>query len=276
MNLKLMVVAALVACSAVAMPTDDELAKATKEVQASLETQIAAWQEGRISAGDLAALMFRRSRRFKDEALHYACLQMAFEMAVRVNDVLLAADILEKIAADTKDFGRKEKGKLVRRAFKGADKDKGPAKKADKVDAEMLGNRRFLPYVELELDKRAYMKSVSISDTTAYTVALMKHIHVPNFDVKPTTTLAEMVTFLNIGSRKHNRHWPSIGVKIVLKAAKGEPIPAFPEVHAKNVSIYDAVGFIAKATGYTFEVKDDHVIIFKKDGAAKKNQHEAK
>ena len=37
MKLKLMAVAALVACSAVAMPTDDELAKATKEVQASLE-----------------------------------------------------------------------------------------------------------------------------------------------------------------------------------------------------------------------------------------------
>ena len=33
----LLAVAALVACSAVAMPTDDELAKATKEVQASLE-----------------------------------------------------------------------------------------------------------------------------------------------------------------------------------------------------------------------------------------------
>ena len=276
MKLKLMTVAALVACSAVAMPTDDELAKATKEVQASLETQIAAWQEGRISAGDLAALVFRRSRRFKDEARHYACLQMALEMAVRVNDVLLAADILEKIAADTKDFGRKERRTLIRGAFKGADKDKGTAKKADKVDAEMLGNIRFLPYVELELDKRAYMKSVSISDATAYTVALMKLIHVPAFDVKPTTTLAGMVTFLNIGSRKHDLHTPWKGVKIVLKMAKGEPVPAFPEVHAKNVSIYDAVDFIAKATGYTFEVKDDLVIIFKKDGAAKKNQQETK
>ena len=278
-----MAFAVLVACSVVAMPTDDELEKATKEVQASLETQIAAWQEGRISAGDLAALMFRRSRRFKDEARHYACLQMALEMAVRVNDVLLAADILEKIAAGTKDFGHKENVKLIIGTFKRVVKDKGTAKedkgtdkKADKVDAEMLGRTRFIPYLELEQEKRAYMKSVSISDATAYTVALMKLVHVPAFDVKPTTTLAEMVTFLNIGSRKHDLHTPWKGVKIVLKAAKGVPVPAFPEVHAKNVSIYDAVDFIAKATGYTFEVKDDHVIIFKKDGAAKKNQQETK
>ena len=263
MKLKLMAVAALVACSAVAMPTDDELAKATKEVQASLETQIAAWQEGRISAGDLAALMFRRSRRFKDEAQRYACLQMAFEMAVRVADVSLAADILETVAADTKDFGKEELRKFRRKAFK-------------KEYFEKMNGVRFIPYLELEEEKRAYMKSVSISDATAYTVALMKHIHVPNFDVKPTTTLAGMVTFLNIASRKHDLHTPGKGVKIVLKAAKGEPVPAFPEVHAKNVSIYDAVDFIAKATGYTFEVKDDRVIIFKKDGAAKKNQQETK
>ena len=276
MKLKLMAVAALVACSAVAMPTDDELAKATKEVQASLETQIAAWQEGRISAGDLAALMFRRSRRFKDEAQHYACLQMAFEAAVRVNDVSLAADILEKIAADTKDFGRKEKMKLIRGAFKGAVKDKETAKEADKTDAEMLGRTRFIPYLELEEEKRAYKKSVSISDATAYTVALMKHIHFPAFDVKPTATLAEVVTFMNMTNRKHDLHTPRKGVKIVLEMEKGTTVPVVPEVHAKNVSVYDAVDFVAKATGYTFEVKDDRVIIFKKDGAAKKNQQETK
>ena len=132
----------------------------------------------------------------------------------------------------------------------------------------------YKPFTEEE--KRAYMKSVSISDATAYTVALMKHIHVPAFDVKPTTTLADIVTFLNIASRKHDLHTPWKGVKIVLKAAKGEPVPAFPEVHAKYVSIYNAVDFIVKATGYDFEVKDDRVIIFKKDGAAKKNQQEAK
>ena len=57
MNLKLMVTAMLAACSAVAMPTNDELEKANKEVQASLKTQIAAWQGGDITDGDLAALM---------------------------------------------------------------------------------------------------------------------------------------------------------------------------------------------------------------------------
>ena len=263
MKLKLMVMAALAACSAVAMPTDEQIEKANKEVQASLKKQIAAWQGGDITDGDLAALLLRRSDRFKDEAQRYACLQMAFEAAVRVADVSLAADILEKVAADTKDFGKEDLRKFRRKAFK-------------KEYFEKMNGVRFIPYLELEEEKRAYKKSVSISDATAYTVALMKHIHVPAFDVKPTTTLADIVTFLNIASRKHDLHTPWKGVKIVLKAAKGEPVPAFPEVHAKYVSIYNAVDFIVKATGYDFEVKDDRVIIFKKDGAAKKNQQEAK
>ena len=72
MKLKLMVVAALAACSAVAMPTNDELEKANKEVQASLKTQIAAWQSGDLSDGDLAALMLMHAGKFKDEARRYA------------------------------------------------------------------------------------------------------------------------------------------------------------------------------------------------------------
>ena len=261
MKMTLIAVAALAACPAVAMPTNDEIAKATKEVQASVETQIAACQNGSISDGDLAALLFRRSRRFKDEAQRYACLQMAFEAAVRVADVTLAAEILEKIETGTSEFGHKEKMNLVKGAVK-------------KTDVKKWGGVRFIPYLELECEKRAYMKSVSISDATAYTVALMKHIYVP-FDVKPTTTLAEVVTFLNIASRKHDLHTPRKGVKIVLEMEKGTTVPVVPEVHAKNVSVYDAVDFVAKATGYTFEVKDDRVIIFKKDGAEKKSQQSA-
>ena len=270
MKMTLIAVAAIAACSVVAMPTGDELAKATKEVQAALESQIAAYQSGSISDGDLAVLMLRRSRRFRD-AQRFACLQMALEAAVRVSDVALTADILEKIAADTKDFGRKESGNLVI----GALKNKGDAKKADKADAEIFGSTRFIPDLEIELEKRAYKKSVSISDRTAYTVALMKHISLTTFDVKPQTTLAEVVTFLNIASRTHDRHaklhtgWN--GVKIVLKTAKGEPVPTVPEVHGKRyVNVYNAVEFITKATGYDFEVKDKTVVIFKKDGAAKK------
>ena len=118
MKLKLMVMAALAACSAVAMPTDEQIEKANKEVQASLKKQIAAWQGGDITDGDLAALLLRRSDRFKDEAQRYACLQMAFEAAVRVADVSLAADILEKVAADTKDFGKEDLRKFRRKAFK--------------------------------------------------------------------------------------------------------------------------------------------------------------
>ena len=76
-----MTVVALVACSAVAMPTNDELEKANKEVQASLKTQIAAWQSGSLSDGDLAALMLMYAGKFTDEARHYACLQAAFAAA---------------------------------------------------------------------------------------------------------------------------------------------------------------------------------------------------
>ena len=139
----------------------------------------------------------------------------------------------------------------------------------------LVGSTRFIPDLEIELEKRAYKKSVSISDATAYTVALMKHISLTTFDVKPQTTLAEVVTFLNIASRTHDRHaklhtgWN--GVKIVLKTAKGEPVPTVPEVHGKrDVNVYNAVEFITKATGYDFEVKDKTVVIFKKGGAAKK------
>ena len=54
MKSKLIAVAALAALAAAAMPTKDEIAQANKEVQVSLKKQIAAWQSGDISDGDLA------------------------------------------------------------------------------------------------------------------------------------------------------------------------------------------------------------------------------
>ena len=86
MKLKLIAVAALAALAAEAMPTKDEIAQANKDVQASLKKQIAAWQGGDISDGDLAALMLSHAGKFKDEPRHYACLQAAFAAAVREQD----------------------------------------------------------------------------------------------------------------------------------------------------------------------------------------------
>ena len=94
MKLKLMVVAALVACSAVAMPTDDELEKATKEVQAALESQIAAYQSGSISDGDLAALMLMKAAKYNDEARRYACLQAAFAL---IEELFHFAEVAESL-----------------------------------------------------------------------------------------------------------------------------------------------------------------------------------
>lgn len=111
---KLVVVAmAAAALSAAAMPTEAEFAKASKDVQAALKAQITSWQKGELADGDLAALMLMNADKFKDEARHYACLQAAFAAAVRAGDAVLAANAIEKIAADTKDFGAAEERRLA-------------------------------------------------------------------------------------------------------------------------------------------------------------------
>ena len=57
MKLKMMALSALAACSAVAMPTNEQIAQANKEMQALLKKQIAAWQSGDISDGTM--MIFR-------------------------------------------------------------------------------------------------------------------------------------------------------------------------------------------------------------------------
>ncbi|MBO4708473.1 MAG: hypothetical protein J5727_01695, partial [Kiritimatiellae bacterium] len=63
---------AAVAFAAAAMPTEAEFAKASKDVQAALKAQIASWQKGEMSDGDLAALMLLRADKFKNEAHRYS------------------------------------------------------------------------------------------------------------------------------------------------------------------------------------------------------------
>ena len=251
MKIRLIAVTALVACSAVAMPTNDELEKANKEVQASLKTQIAAWKNGGLSDGDLAMLMLMYASKFKDEARHYACLQAAFAAAVRAGDAALAANAIEKIATDTKDFGKAEERKLITKAF-------------EKVDAEKL--KDFPRALEVERTKIA--RATPVSDVTVATIAKMKMIWVPSMALKPPTTLVDAVAFLNKAGKEHDP-WKE-GVKIVLKMAEGEPVPAIPRIRTNNISVYHAVELITRVTGYDFEVKDDSVVIFKKGGAAKK------
>ena len=117
MKVKLIAVAVLAACSVVAMPTNEQIAQANKEVQASLKKQIAAWQSGDISDGDLAALMLIHAGKFKDEPRHYACLQAAFAAAVRAGDVVLAANAIEKMSADTEGFGLTHENAMFSKVF---------------------------------------------------------------------------------------------------------------------------------------------------------------
>ena len=251
MNLKLMAVAMLVVCSAMAMPTNNELEEANKEVRSSLKTQIAAWQNGGLSDGDLAMLMLMHAGKFKDEARHYACLQAAFAAAVRAGDAALAANAIEKIAADTKDFGKAEERRLITKAF-------------EKVDAEKL---KDFPRA-LEVERTNIARATPVSDVTVSTIAKMKMIWVPSMALKPPATLVDAVAFLNKAGKEHDP-WKE-GIKIVLKMAEGESVPVIPRIRTKNISVYHAVELITRISGYDFEVKDDSVVIFKKGGAAKK------
>ena len=251
MTMRLIVVAVLAACSVVAMPTNGQIEKANKEVQASLKTQIAAWQSGDISDGDLAALMLMQSDKFKDEAQHYACLQAAFAAAVRAGDAVLAANAIEKIAASTKVFGLTHENAMFRKVF-----GKMEAKKAEDF------RRR------LEIERAKVLCTKPVPDTTAATVVRLRTTMIPSLTIKPPATLKDAVELLRKASKEYD---PSKeGVNFILKTAEGEPAPAVPRIRANNISIYHAVELVARVTGYEFEVKDDCVVFSKKGGAAKK------
>ena len=101
MKSKLIAVAALAALTAAAMPTKDEIAQANKEVQVSLKRQIAAWQSGDISDGDLAVLMLSHADKFKDEP--YADITVpeggSFDDLVKLCDSKNIGEDMDKVVA---------------------------------------------------------------------------------------------------------------------------------------------------------------------------------
>ena len=251
MKIRLIAVTALVACLAVAMPTNDELEKANKEVQASLKKQIAAWQSGDISDGDLAALMLIHAGKFKDEPRHYACLQAAFAAAVRAGDEALAANAIEKMSADTKGFGLAKENAMFSKVF-----GKMDAKKADDF------RRR------LEIERGRVACTRPIPDTAAATVVKMRNTMIPAMAFKPPATLKDVLAFLQKASKENDPR--KEGVNFLLKMEEGESAPAVPTIRANNISVYDTVALLARITGYDFEVKDNIVVIFKKGDTEKK------
>ena len=251
MKSKLIAVAALAALTAAAMPTKDEIAQANKDVQASLKTQIAAWQSGDISDGDLAALMLINAGKFKDEPRHYACLQAAFAAAVRVGDVALAANVIEKMSAETKGFGLTHENALFSKVF-----GKMDARKADDF------RRR------LEIERGRVACTRPVPDTAAATVVKMRNTMIPAMAFKPPATLEDVLAFLQKASKENDSR--KEGVNFLLKMGEGESAPAVPTIRASNISVYDAVALLTRIAGYDFEVKDNIVVIFKKGDAEKK------
>ncbi len=185
MKLKLIAMVALAACTAAAMPTRDEIAKANQEVRKSLKAQIAAWKDGKLSDGELASLMLAHSRKFTDEARRYACLQTAFAAAVRAGDAVTAANALARLADEIKGFdGAAEKAIL----------DKSLAK-ADDATAKSFRYR-------LEAERARLSSTPHVSAETAATIARMKTIVVPSLDIKADTTFADAVDTLRELGRK--------------------------------------------------------------------------
>jgi hypothetical protein len=252
MKLKLMVVAALAACSAAAMPTNDEIKKANADVMMAFRKQLAAWQGGSISDRDLSALMLMNAGKYKDEARHYVCLQAAFAGAVRAGDAVLAANAIEKIKAKTKDFGAAEERKLVKKAL-------------EKTDAEK--SNAFLRDLEVERAKIVY--ATPISDAAATTIAKMKMTVVPSVTFKPPTTLADAVAFLNKASKEYDPSGSEAkGVNFLVDTRDTKGLPGVPMIRTGNISLYSLLKLVVDAVGYDFKVNDDIVVVFKNGNGA--------
>ena len=245
---KLVVVAmAAAALSAAAMPTEAEFAKASKDVQTALKAQITSWQKGELADGDLAALMLMNAGKFKDEARHYACLQAAFAAAVRAGDAVLAANAIEKIAADTKDFGAAEERRLVKKVL-------------EKAPEKSKGFRR-----KFEVERAKIVYATPISDAAAATIAKMKTIVVPSVSFRPPTTLADAVAFLSKASKEYDSSDSAVkGVRFWLFSKEdGRELPKVPMIRTNNIRLYDLLVLVVDAVGCDFEVKGDVVLIFR-------------
>ena len=248
---KLVVVAmAAAALAAAAMPTEEEFAKASKDVQAALKTQIASWQRGEIADSDLAALMLMNAGKYKDEARHYVCLQAAFAGAARAGDTVLAANAIEKIAAETKGFGAVEERKLIKKSL-------------EKVDAQK--SKVFLRDLEVERAKIVY--ATPVSDATATTIAKMKMTFLPSVSFKPPATLADAVSLMRDMSRDMDPFGGATkGVNFIISGAEAKDLPKMPMIQTSNISLYSLLKLVVDAVGYDFKVNDGLVVVFKIGG----------
>lgn len=252
MKVKLMVMAALAACSAAAMPTNDEIEKANADILAAFKKQVAAWQGGSISDRDLSALMLMNAGKYKDEARHYVCLQAAFAGAVRAGDAVLAANAIEKIKAETEGFGAAEERKLMKKAF-------------EKADAKML--KGFPGALEVERAKIVY--ATPVSDAAATTIAKMKMIVVPSVSFKPPATLADAVAFMREKSKELDASGGMAkGVNFLVDPREAKDLPKVPMIRTTNISLYELLKLVVDAVGYDFKVNDDIVIIVKNGNGA--------
>ncbi len=236
MKLKLIAVAVLAALTATAMPTNEQIARANKEVLASLKTQIAAWQSGDISDGDLAALMLIHAGKFKDEPRHYACLQAAFAAAVRAGDAALAAKALKQMRSEIAGFSGPHEKRVV---------DKILATAGSKKAAEF---RRSLTE---RLDE------IGRSTAQIELAEHMKRIVIPVLDFKPPTTLPDVITFLRQQSIEHGDPTQPKGERGIPFLLKGNLAGrAVPKLLAKNISLYDALNLVCQATESSFFLQE--------------------
>ena len=236
MKLKMMALAALAACSAVAMPTKDEIAQANRDVQASLKKQIAAWQGGDISDGDLAALMLSHAGKFKDEPRHYACLQAAFAAAVRAGDEALAARTLKQMRSEVDGFSAQHEKRVI---------DKALATTNSKKAATF---------------RRSLMERLAEVGRSTAQIELaehMKRIMIPVLDFKPPTTLPDVITYLRQQSIEHGDPTQPKGERGIPFFLKGNLAGrAVPKLLAKNISLYDALNLVCQSTGSTFFLQE--------------------
>ena len=252
MKVKLVALAAIAACSAAAMPTNDEIEKANADILAAFKKQMEAWQGGSISDGDLSALMLMNAGKYKDEARHYACLQAAFAAAVRAGDAVLAANAIEKIKAETEGFGAAEERKLMKKAF-------------EKADAKML---KGFP-VALEVERAKIVYATPVSDATATTIAKMKMIFLPSVSFKPPATLADAVALMRDMSKDMDPSGDvAKGVNFLITTRDAKDLPKVPKIRTGNISLYSLLKLVVDAVGYDFKVNGDLVVIFKNGSGA--------
>jgi len=247
---KLVVVAMAVsvAFASVAMPTEAEFAKASRDVQNALKAQIVSWQKGDMTDCELAALMLLNAGRFKDEARHYACLQAAFAAAARAGDAALAAKAYERICVEIKGFSLELGEKMIGGALA-----KVEAKKAAAFRGQLKKERSYQSFA---------------ADYT--TKCKLDKIMLPSVSIKPSDTLAGAVGLLRLLSREHDIEPKGSGVNFMLSVPEGENPPAVPTINARNIRLGDALKLIADSVGYKFEVYGDTVLIAKKVAAKSK------